>query len=366
MKVLIVSTVRFYVNGITSVILNYYRNMDKNGMQIDFVIPNEIGDEYRTELEQNRSNIYYIPRKSNPLSYQRKLYNIMKENSYDIVHVHGNSAMMLLDILPAKKANIPVRIVHCHNTTCSHKVLHKMFLPIFNKCYTHGFACGQDAGKWLYGDGCFEELKNGIDLEKYRYDESVRAEYREKIGAKNKTIIGHIGNFIEQKNHAFLLDWFSELIKEDSNYLLLLISDGGLLEPMKKKSQDLGIDDNVLFLGKTTEISQYLQAMDLFVLPSLYEGLPVVLVEAQAAGLPCFVSDKVSKEADLTNSLCFLDITDRKEWVRSIRGKERMLKNMNRTKVCEDWQKMIAENGYDIVHNAERMKSLYYKYCNEF
>lgn len=360
MRVLIISTVRFRLNGITSVILNYYRNMDKKGMQIDFVVPNEISAEYKSELVRNGSNIYYIPRKSNPLNYQRKLYKLMKENDYDLVHVHGNSAMMLLDILPAKKVNVPVRIVHSHNTTCSHMMLHKMLFPIFNKCYTHGFACGQDAGKWLYGNRPFVELKNGIDIKKYYFNKSIREEYRQKINAGNRVVIGHVGNFIEQKNHTFLLDWYAELVKKNRNYLLLLISDGVLMKSMKEKAHQLGIDNNVLFLGKTTEVNNYLQAMDIFVLPSLYEGLPVVLVEAQAAGLPCIVADTVSDEADLTGSLEFLPITDVNPWICAVEDKAKL--QYNRNDRCAEWHIKIADAGYDVTKNADYMRALYNKY----
>lgn len=365
MRILIINTVRFRLNGMTSVILNYYRNMDKSGMQIDFVVSNKISKQYRTELESNGSNIYYLPRKSNPLSYQMKLYKILKEKKYNLVHVHGNSAMMLLDILPAKIANVPVRIVHAHNTTCSHIMLHKILFPIFEKCYTHGFACGQDAGRWLYGDRPFVELKNGIDLMKYQFDKSIREEYRKKIQAGNKVVLGHVGNFIEQKNHTFLLDWYAELLKENSNYLLLLISDGALLEVMKEKVHRLGIENNVLFLGKTTEVHNYLQAMDIFVLPSLYEGLPVVLVEAQASGLPCLVADTVSREANLTNSIEFVSIDNTVDWVKKVRETSDQLLTRNRNKECLNWQHVIAEAGYDITQNANYLKKLYTNYIKK-
>ncbi len=360
MRVLIINTVRFRLNGITSVIMNYYRNMDKMGMQIDFVVLNEISAEYRMELEENGSKIFCIPRKSNPIRYQAELYKIMKKNRYDIMHVHGNSALMILDILPALRAEIPVRIVHSHNTTCSHMRLHKMLYPIFNKSCTHRFACGQDAGKWLYKDQPFIELKNGIDLNKYQFDESVRDEYRKRINAGDRYVIGHVGNFIEQKNHTFLIDWYAELVNKNKNYLLLLISDGVLMKTMKEKVHQLGIEDNVLFLGKTTEVHNYLQAMDVFVLPSLHEGLPVVLVEAQASGLPCIVADTISKEADITRSLMFLPITDAEDWVGAVEMIE--MTGYCRRQRCKEWCLLLEKAGYDVKKNANRMKELYDSY----
>lgn len=359
MKLLIVNTVRFRLNGITSVILNYYRHMDKTDVQTDFVVHNEVSTEYRAELEGDGCHIYRLSRKKNPLAYMLNLYRLIKKNRYDIVHIHGNSAMMFFDVLPAKLAGVPVRIVHSHNTTCSHMKLHKLLLPFFRKCYTHGFACGQEAGQWLFGSEPFIELKNGINLKAYAYDDPVRQQYRQKINAGDRTVIGHVGNFIEQKNHTFLLDWYAEMASGNDDYLLLLISDGALMDAMKEKAHSLGLDDKVLFLGKTTEVAGYLQAMDIFVLPSLHEGLPVVLIEAQAAGLPCYVSNRVTKQADLTDSLHFLDLDTTATWVKAVTQAKEAVNHTDRSTQCLQWQHKIAEAGYDVTQNAGRLKTLY-------
>lgn len=197
--------------------------------------------------------------------------------------------------------------------------MNKVLYPFFLLLYTHGFACGKDAGKWMFHNKPFEIIRNGINLKQYRYNEVVRSEYRKKLDVGRRTVIGHIGNFVDQKNHTFLLDAFAELLKMDENYLLLLISEGSLLEEIKEKARVLQIEDNVVFTGKTTVVQHYLQAMDLFVLPSLYEGLPVVLIEAQAAGLPCIVSDRVTKEADLTDSITYIPINNPKDWAMEIK-----------------------------------------------
>lgn len=364
MKVLIINTVRFRLNGITSVIMNYYRNIDKQELQTDFVVTNEISQEYREELESDGCRIYRLERKKNPLSYMYGLFRLMRRNRYDVVHIHGNSAMMLFDVLPAKLAGVPVRIVHSHNTTCSHMKLHKLLLPIFRKCYTQGFACGAEAGAWLFGQEPFVELKNGIDLTAYRYDENLRQEFRKMIQAGDRTVIGHIGNFVEQKNHSFLLDWYAELAGDNDNYLLLLISDGALMEEMQEKAKQLGLDGKVLFLGKTTQVAGYLQAMDAFVLPSLHEGLPVVLIEAQAAGLPCYVSNRVTKQVNLTGSVQFLPIDDTTAWARCMTDMAERRAKTDRQQSCERWQQLIAAAGYDVTRNADRLKRLYKAYCD--
>lgn len=361
MKVLIISTVRFRLNGITSVIMNYYRKMDKSNMKIDFVVINEISREYKEELQKNGSEIFYLKRKNDPIKYIFQLRNILKQNKYDVIHVHGNSALMSIETIIGKYSRIPVRIVHSHNTTCSYKVLHKFLKPILDKTANYRFACGEQAGKWLFGNREYELIKNGIDLNVFTFDKEKRNEFRNKINAGNRKVIGHVGNFIYQKNHEFLIDSFNELIKRDKNYLLLLISDGILLEQMKEKVNKLGIDENVLFLGKTTEVSSYLQAMDVFLLPSHFEGLPVVLIEAQALGLPCFVSNKVSVEAKLTDLINFLPIDDTSIWVDKIMDIDISCREENFNKA----HKKIDEKGYNIIKNADRMRSLYEKYLRE-
>lgn len=365
MKVLIINTVEFRLNGITSVIMNYYRNMDKQDMQIDFVAVEGISAEFRQELEAGHCRVYQLTRKKNPLGYMLKLFGLMRRNRYDVVHIHGNSATMFFDVFPAKLAGIPVRIVHSHTTSCSHMKLHKLLLPFFRKCYTHGFACGQEAGAWLYGQGPYVELKNGINLRSYCYDEARRREFRDKIHAGDRKVIGHVGYFAEVKNHSFMLDWFAKLAENNDDYLLLLIGEGALMEAMKQKAEQLNIQNKVLFLGKTTEVPGYLQAMDAFVLPSLHEGLPVVLVEAQAAGLPCYVSEKVSGQADLTNSLEFISIEDASAWTQRLADDTAKWMNLDRQLQCAAWQEMIAKEGYDITRNAGILKSLYESYVVE-
>ena len=365
MNILVVTTVRFRLNGITSVIMNYYRNMDKTGMQIDFVVPNEISEEYKEELNRNGSVVYHIPRNRNPLAYQSKVYRVLKENKYDMIHIHGNSAMMVIDLLPAVLAGTKVRIVHSHNTTCSHRRLHNLLYPLFRRMYTHGIACGEDAGRWLFREDDFLLLKNGIDLNKYRYNDEIRSVYREKLQAGDKLVIGHVGNFIEQKNHSFLLDFYEETVKKNPNCLLVLISDGALMDAMKEKAETLGIGEQVLFLGKTLEVAEYLQAMDLFVLPSLHEGLPVVLVEAQASGLYCLVSDKVAKEADLTDRMTYLPIDSVDSWNHAIEQISSDMKMEDRQERCEIFQERIRERGYDVTANADRMKQAYERFLSE-
>lgn len=358
MKILIVNTVDFKVNGISTVIMNYYKNMRKENIIIDFLSIGDIDKEYKKEMEIYNSHIYTLDRKGNPIKYFFELKKILKRNKYDIIHIHGNSSTMAIETLSAFISGIPVRIVHSHNTTCTHKIAHKVLYPILKNTYTNGVACGEEAGKWLFKEQEFKVIKNGIDLSKFKFSEEKRMIYREKINANGRTVIGHIGNFVYQKNHKFLLETFSEVLKKDSNYILLLIGDGELIKELKEKAIELKIEKNVIFLGKTKNVVEYLSAMDIFVLPSHFEGLPLVLIEAQAVGLKFLASDKVSKESKITDLGKFLTIDNINVWVEEILK----YKKYDRSCMAKQNHKAIKRAGYDISINALEIQKLYEKF----
>ncbi len=359
-KILIISTVEFRLNGITSVILNYYRFMEKEKFQIDFILLNQIDKKLANELLSKGSNVFYISRNSNPIKYISRLNKIMKKNNYDIVHIHGNSSTMAMELIPAFITRIPVRIVHSHNTTTQHPFIHKILYPLFSFLYTDAFACGEEAGKWLFLNKPFIVLNNGINLKTYKFDYKVRKKIRGTLKyTENEIVLGHVGHFSKQKNHEFLLDFFSELLMMNKRYRLLLIGEGELEEKMKQKAKELLIDNQIIFLGKTNNVNDYLQAMDLFVLPSLYEGLPVVLIEAQANGLYCMVSDKVSKESDMTGHLNFISINNTKEWVDKANMIFEEIGIDKRDEMSENSQTSIKNKGYDINVNANCLKDIY-------
>lgn len=356
-KILIINTVDFQLNGISSVIMNYYVNMNKSGLKIDFVAISEVNEKYKREIIGNNSRIYILPRKKNSIKYQFQLMQLLIKNDYDIVHIHGNSATMLVDVIPCKLARINNIIVHSHNTTCNHVIIHQILKPFFSKTYSLGLACGEESGKWLYGNRQFQILKNGIEINKYKYNVATRKEYRDKIAAGEKIVIGHVGNFVEQKNHFFLLDVFFEILKQNQNYILMLIGDGPLIDQIKSKAQSLNMQDSIIFIGKTLEVEKYLQAMDLFVLPSLFEGLPVSLIEALASGLPCVVSNQITKEVDLAGTFHYIDIGNPTLWKNEILqlNIDETLREQNSL----NWCKIIIEKKYDIKSNTEMLRKIY-------
>ena len=361
MKVLIINTVRFDINGISTVIMNYYKALADQGVMMELVAIDKPCSEY-IDLFDELGVKYYVTKKSNPVKYFFDIIRIAKKGNYNIAHIHGNSASMALELLSCFCAGIKVRIAHAHNTSTSHPILHMLLYPLFTILCTCRFACGKKAGYWLYRNREFVEINNCIDLHKYRYNSDVRMRYRKKIDAKNKLVIGHVGNFVEQKNHVFLIECFSELLKYNRNCLLLLIGDGILIESIKNKVNDLGIGKSVIFVGKTVEVESYLQAMDIFVLPSLHEGLPIVVIEAQANGLPCIVADTVSKEINFSKEVVFVPILNCSDWVSAILEKRLAV---SREEQSNKWQEQIAVAGYDINANSFKLKQLYLNYCKE-
>lgn len=363
MKVLVINTVRFKLNGISAVIKNYYQAMNKKDIQMDFMAIDVPIDEYRCFFEKNNLRCFVICKK-NIISYFLKIMKLCRDEKYDIVHIHGNSANMAIELLAVALGGAKIRIAHSHNTATMHPFMHKLLWPIFSKLCTTRLACGEDAGRWLYRDKKFIVLNNGIQTNEYSYSEETRNIIRKELGVQDDEILlGHVGNFIEQKNHSFLIDIFSEIHSTNPKFKLLLISDGMLMPIIKDKVHNLGLDDAVIFLGKTLKVSEYLQGMDLFLLPSLHEGLPVVLVEAQAAGLICIVADTVAKEADLTGTSIYLPITSTDLWVKEI-GKAEFVK-IDRDEGSKKNIVLIKEKGYDIGQNADKLRQIYVNACEE-
>ncbi|MGG1486483.1 glycosyltransferase family 1 protein [Peribacillus castrilensis] len=359
-KILIISTTRFELDGITNVILNYYRAMDKSDLIIDFVIPNDIRNDLKIELESFGSRIYKISgRSKKPFIYVKKLKMLIEENKYQVVHAHGNSCTLALEMSAAKKGGAIVRIPHSHNSKNKFKLVHRMLRRTFNSHYTHAFACGQLAGEWLFQEKPFEIINNGIDVSRYKFNVVTREQYRNKYNLNEKIVIGHIGHFTFQKNHDFLIDVFAELYKVNNRYQLLLIGGGDLRKTIEEKVKFLGLSDAVIFAGKSLEVPQLMQAMDMIIMPSRFEGLPLSLVEAQTACLPCYVSDAVSKEVGLTDLVNFISLSkSSKEWATIIN--ESVLRDRNQ--LVNKINNQIISAGYSITENATVMKDLYKSY----
>ncbi len=290
--------------GLETMLMNYYRNIDRNKVQFDFLTHRDERWDYDDEIESLGGKIYHLP-KLNPFSknYLNALDKFFKEHKeYQIVHCHAYTIGYFC-LKAAKKAGIPVRIAHSHNNETVHdiKYLPKLFMQrMFTKNATDLFACSEEAGKYLFKDKPFQVLKNAIDSQNFIADVDTRNAIRKELGLKDKFVVGHVGRLHPQKNHDFLIDVFAEIKKEKPDAELILVGTGPLEEKVKSKVVEKGLSDCVHFLGNRKDMNRIYQAMDVFVFPSFFEGLGIVAIEAQAAGVPIVCSEGLPPETDIT------------------------------------------------------------------
>ena len=305
--------------GIEAVVLNYYRHIDRDKVQFDFYFAEGSSLPQREELERLGAGLYPIPAYSHLVAYHKALYIAFKQHGYRIVHAHL-STMSLFPLFAAWRAGVPVRI--CHNHSTAHwgegvKTLLKYILRPFNKLFaTDWFACGEKTGRWMYGDKAFDAGKvtvmpNAIDTAKFAYDAEARVALREDMGIpQDAFVVGHVGRFMYQKNHRFLVNIFAEIYKQKPEARLLLIGEGELKEQIRQQVQALGLQDKVIFTGARQDVNKLYSVMDVFCLPSFYEGMPLVAWEAQASGLPCVFSDTISREAKCSEYAIFASMDE--------------------------------------------------------
>lgn len=357
LRVLAVVTVRYAKNGITGVVKNYAECMSPAEALFDYVLINEPSASERAEIESRGGRIFVLPmRNKNPLAYGKRLRAIAASGAYDLLHVHGNSATMLFDLLPGKRAGIPVRIPHGHNTTCNSLLLHKLLSPPFRRSYTHALSCGAEAGAFLYGKYPFTVLNNAVDTGRYRFDAAERTRLRAALALAEDTILlGHVGSFIARKNQRFLIEAFAKAHAVKPCLRLALIGEGEHLPAARALAEVLSLKDAVIFPGGAENAAAWYSAFDCFALPSLQEGLPLTLVEAQCAGLPCLVSEGVTRASDLSGSCTFLPL-DQSVWAAAMEGfapaPERAIKSAASIAA-------VAASGYDIGKNAETLLGFY-------
>lgn len=305
--------------GVEAVVMNYYRHIDRTKIQFDFICDNDSTNIPYKEIEELGGKVILIPPYQKVFKYHRELKKVLKDGNYKIVHSHINT-LSVFSLFAAKCAGVPVRIAHSHSTTNKKewkKNIVKIILRPFTKLVaTDYMACTEHAGRWMFGNKNFDNgkiyiLNNAIDLDKFKYNEKIRSKIRKDLNiSKDTVVIGHIGRFVVQKNHTQLIDIFNDYHKKNNNSILMLIGQGPLMEEIKEKVNNLGLNDCVIFLGQKDNVNEYYNAMDLFLFPSLYEGLGMVVIEAQVNGLPCIVSDEVPKIAKISDNIKFISIKD--------------------------------------------------------
>lgn len=348
--------------GVEAVVMNYYRNINHNKVQFDFICDNDSTDIPYEEIERLGGKVILIPPYQKPFKYHKELKRVLKEGHYKIVHSHINT-LSVFSLFAAKRAGVPVRIAHSHSTTNKKewkKNILKQVLRPFSKMFaTNYFSCTEHAGRWMFGNRMYENgnvyvLNNAIDLEQFKYDEKVRKEERKKLKIDDDTlIIGHVGRFMTQKNHEFLIDIFSEIHKVNPNSVLLLVGQGPLQDAIREKVAHLELSQYVKFLGQRSDVNRLYQVFDVFLFPSLYEGLGMVLIEAQCAGLKCICSTEVPEVAKVTDNLKFINLNENAEtWAKET------LTNLENYK-RKDCVAEISECGYNIEKEAHKLEDYY-------
>lgn len=338
--------------GIAKLMYEIEKNISDD-IKFDFLTANDIYYKWYN-LDVNRET------NKGRFLYNYRLYKFLKKNKYDIIHINSGAFFFTFQVLMiAKLAGIKKVVVHSHNTPNIPKfkrLIMTILNPLYRKMIDVKLTCSYEAANSLFTkkEGV-KLLKDGIEIEKFKFNEINRNEYRDKLNLNGKRVYGHVGRFEKQKNHDFLLDVFYELQKVQ-DAVLLLIGDGALKQDMKKKAQELGIEDKVKFLGFREDIEKILNAIDIFLFPSLYEGLAISVIEAQTSGLPVFVSGAIPEEAHISNNFFKINSFDVNIWVNKILNVDLY----NREKAYED----TIKNGYDIKVVANELEEIYRSLIN--
>lgn len=341
------------VNGVSAVIMQYISMLDSNEYCIS-LFTDEIAPQFNERIEANGVNIITSKnRKKNQFAYYSELITLLKKGRYDIIHAHGNSATIAIEMLAAKRCEVPVRIAHSHNTTCVHKCFDKILRPLFYRTYTHGIGCGVEAGKWLFRNHPHVIMKNGVDLVHFAYDPEKRRNIRVSLGIDDKYVVGHIGRFTDQKNHDFIIDAFADYLKYNNETVLLLVGDGPRENIVKKMVNDRGLKEHVIFYGTIPDTASIYSVMDVFIFPSKFEGVPLTIVEAQANGLRCLISDQISTEVVQTDLVEVLSL-DKDIWVNKIGEIKK-----NRNNDSEIAVRKLTDAGFSLVKVATDLDKIY-------
>lgn len=339
--------------GIETMLMNYYRRMDRTKIQFDFLVHRDFRADFDDEIEALGGKIYRIP-PMNPASggYRKALTDFFRTHPYRVVHCHLNY-MSGVVLSAAKKAGVRVRIVHAHTASMApgwKQAVRRMCKYLIPMTATHCFACSTEAGRAIFGKHPFSILANAIDAAAFAPNGALRREVRAELGLGEAFAVMHVGRMIYAKNHEFLLDAFRELRKAEPGAKLVLVGDGELRPQIEEKAADLPAG-TVLLLGTRADIPRLLQAADVFVFPSRFEGMPVTMIEAQVASLPCVMSNTVTDECIVTDLVQRLPIDDPKVWAEAILS----AKGAPRTDYLAD----IQTAGYDISTAADKLSRFY-------
>lgn len=356
-------TSKLFRGGAESFIMNVYRNVDRKTIQFDFLVFHSAHEYYEDEIRRLGGCVYHVPvmESANLLRRKRMINNFFDEHS-DYAAVHGHMAALGDDYLCAAAMHgIERRFSHSHIADFEHtprNVVKQVFQKRFGNHATLRLACSRAAGEFMYPGQDFIVINNGIDINRFTFNESRRKHFRESLGLPAAAmLIGHVGRFELMKNHAFLVDVFKELAEENSNIYLLLAGDGSLRANIEQKAHKLGLDNRILFLGLIEDMPSFYDSLDCFVMPSLFEGLPFSAIEAQCSGLPCVLSNRITDEVAITDLVSYLPLeTNANAWADYIFG---TLYNSDSASKRSCYAEQVAKAGYDIREVANELTRLY-------
>lgn len=347
-------------NGTEAFMMSVFRGIDRTRFCADFLLYSQQETDYSREVVANGGRIFRVPsRRENPIGWYKSLFLFFKKHhkEYSAIHFCGNSVNAMAPIVMAWMFRIPIRIVHAHNSSCqgrSVEIQHKLNRDMAYCMSNVHYACSSAAAKWFFKDKDAEIVKNGIDLDKFKYDTQLRQSKRHELGIEDDcVVIGHVGRFVPEKNHALLIDIFKQYVALVPTARLMLVGNGPLLNEMQSKVKELGLEDSVLFLKERSDVNELMQAMDVFVMPSVFEGAPYVLIEAQAAGLPCLISNRINQDICLTSYVKSEGIEVAPDvWASQISS---MLGTHRRTSDQSD----IISAGYSIKDTIRKLEKIY-------
>lgn len=366
MRILNITTA-FQAAGIESFIMNMYHYIDRTKVQFDFMVMRDEKEFYDDEIAELGGKKYTINvAEKNTLIRVFKesiqLYKFLKNHQYQIVHIHYTTPLRAPYLLAAKKAGVPVRIYHSHSAEVSGKskiklIIYEYFRKHITDWATHMFACSEAAARWMFSEDIlnkkeFKVIYNGIDIKRFRFNEKDREEIRKKLKIDGNYVLIHTGRFLEQKNHRFVIEVFKNVKKRYPQTKLLLLGEGDLVDEMKELVESYQLTSDIIFMGVQADVQKFLSAADCYIMPSFYEGLPVAAIEAQCSGLPCILSENITREVKVAKNVEFLSLNDSiDQWCEQVLSYRYVMRR--------DCSEDIIISGYDIQEGAKMLQEFY-------
>lgn len=358
--------------GVTKYIVDNYNAIDKEKVQFDFLTAGENQLDYEETLTAQGARVFYCCKVTHPIRYYKRIKQVVAKNGYRIVYFNISYAA-IIPFLAAKAGGARVLVAHAHSTGFENpnpitraicRIYSMTSKPFITKIATNYFACSDLAAQWVFGKNvlnneAYKFLPNAIDCQRYIYNPALRQRVRDRLEAGDKLILGHIGTFDHQKNHEFLIEIFGATRKINANCELWLIGEGELLASVKEKVRSLGLSGSVKFLGQRSDVNELMQGMDIFLLPSRFEGFPFVGVEAQAAGLPCIMSDTITRQINITGNVNYLKLSNSPQvWASQI------------IETAQHWSRnnmldVLSRMGFDQKTQIDKMQDIYISFMGD-